>query len=87
VISEDIVAIDEGRRLFFSSVGFLGLALLTADEGDIVCLFFGGEVLYVVRLIDNGHFQYIGEYFVYGLMHGEAMKGLPEQKIEDFALE
>jgi hypothetical protein len=86
LVSEDMVGIDGGRRLFFSSAGFLGLAPLTAGEGDTVCLFLGGKVLYVIRPLADGYFQYIGECFVYGLMHGEAIQGLPEERIKDFVL-
>jgi hypothetical protein len=77
----------KGRRLFLGSSGCLGLAPLATRRGDHVCLFFGGEVLYVIRPVPNGRFTFVGECFVYGLMHGEAMESLPKVRIEDFILE
>ncbi len=75
------------RRLFLGSSGCLGLAPLATRKGDYVCLFLGGEVLYVIRPVLNGHFTFVGECFVYGLMHGEAMEGLSEARVEDFILQ
>ncbi|EXJ69490.1 uncharacterized protein A1O5_07526 [Cladophialophora psammophila CBS 110553] len=79
--------IHNGRRLFLGSSGCLGLAPLATRKGDHVCLLLGGDVLYVIRPALNGRFTFVGECFVYGLMHGEAMESLPEDRVEDFVLE
>ncbi|KAK7539309.1 heterokaryon incompatibility protein-domain-containing protein [Phyllosticta citribraziliensis] len=57
-------------------------------EGDIVCIFSGGAVPYIVRKIpgDEGKCCFIGEAFVGDIMAGEAMKGLEEKDLQDFCL-
>lgn len=52
--------------------------------GDEICVFQGGEVPFVVRRLQNGHFKLIGECYVNGVMDGEAIEGddLVTQTIE-----
>jgi len=40
----------------------------------VFCIFFGGRVLYVIRSRENGHYEFIGECYVHGVMDGEAVK-------------
>jgi len=73
------------RRFCATSGGRLGQVPRGAAVGDLICIFYGGSVLYVIRPVDNGFFTFVGECYVHGLMDGEAMEieGLKEQ---EFAL-
>ncbi|KAK8172581.1 heterokaryon incompatibility protein-domain-containing protein [Phyllosticta citrichinensis] len=57
-------------------------------KGDMVCIFSGGAVPYLVRKVpgDEGKCWFIGEAFVEDIMAGEAMKGLEEKDLQDFRL-
>jgi len=73
------------RSFFVSSSGFIGLAPLSAVSGDILCLFLGSRTPFVIRQVE-GHYTLLGECYIYGLMHGEGMEDLPEEKIVDIEL-
>ncbi|MCJ1411213.1 hypothetical protein MMC19_005301 [Ptychographa xylographoides] len=77
-----------GRRFFWTTEGYMGMGPAGAQVGDRVCLFFGGQVLYVVRdLEDQGWYRFVGECYVHGLMDGEAMEGRDvEEETEEFML-
>lgn len=68
----DIKATTFGRRLFLTSRGYLGLGPASAEVNDEVCLFSGGQVLYVVRKSKGDRFEFVGECYVHDLMDGEA---------------
>ncbi|CAH0047765.1 unnamed protein product [Clonostachys solani] len=64
------------RRPFLTSTGFLGLGPSHMQEGDEVCIFYGGKTPYMVRPEKDGEgYGLVGETFLYGVMHGEALKG------------
>ncbi|KAH6663199.1 heterokaryon incompatibility protein-domain-containing protein [Halenospora varia] len=76
------------RSLFWSHDGYLGLGPTDVKPGDRVCIFFGGEVLYLLRFIrETSHF--IGECYVHGLMDGEAYALLDDgsHTVETFVIE
>jgi hypothetical protein len=60
------------RRLFMTRRGFMRLGPAATEIGDEVCLFSGGQVLYVVRSREEGRFDFVGECYAHGLMDGEA---------------
>lgn len=76
------------RRLFTSHKGYLGMAPEEAQEGDLICILLGGEVLFVLRMDDEGHFYLIGECYVHCIMDGEAMREVEEGRIslQDFVI-
>jgi hypothetical protein len=73
-----------GTRLFItdSPVAALGTGLDGTRVGDIVCVLFGSAVPLVLRKVGNqGHYKLIGECYVAGIMHGEALDmGLEERE-------
>lgn len=75
-----------GRAFFVSTTGFMGLVPKDAVPGDEVFIFLGADVPFVVRKLQNGFFKFLGECYVYGLMHGEAMEGLAEEKKKEIIL-
>ena len=56
----------------------------TAVEDEIYI--FGMDTPVTIRRLDSGLYRFIGECFVYGLMGGEAMQGLPEDRITEIVL-
>lgn len=50
------------RRIFSSQKGYMGMAPEEAREGDIICGLLGGEVPFVLRMNDDGHYYFIGEF-------------------------
>jgi hypothetical protein len=63
------------RRLFTTNAVLLGFGLEGVSVGDVVCVLTGCKYPYVLRQVGNkGHYKLIGEYYVPGLMYGEAME-------------
>lgn len=51
-----------GRRQFVMENGYIGLGPAAMQNGDILCVLFGGSVPYVLRATDtNGLYRVIGE--------------------------
>ena len=66
------------RRFFISSNqhGWMGLAPFTAQNGDQVAVFRGGNVPYIIRRHgdpEKKEWTYIGNAYVHGAMDGEAL--------------
>jgi hypothetical protein len=77
-----------GRRFMWTEDGKMGLVPAAAEVNDKICVFFGGQVLYIIREVDEGKHEFIGECYVHGLMDGEALDplGCYEERAEDFVL-
>ena len=58
------IRVHDGRRLFRSSDGGLGLAPPRAKPGDVIYVFLGGDVPYVLRKpeAENVEYQFVGEW-------------------------
>ncbi|VTO88525.1 unnamed protein product [Fusarium graminearum] len=68
------------RRLFLTrDLSYIGLGPKTMEEGDIICVLFGGATPFVLRR-SGECYRFIGECYVYDLMNGEAMDGLASGK-------
>jgi len=68
-----IVIATAGRKLFRTRTGMTGLGPSTLMSGDCVCVLFGGATPYVLRRVGR-HFMFLGESYVYGIMHGESLE-------------
>lgn len=62
------------RRLFTTRGGFMGTGPRSLRAGDEVWILHRGGLPFVLRPLSNGNYQLIGETFVYGVMHGEAVE-------------
>lgn len=71
------------RRPFISTSGLVGLAPSHVEVGDMICIFLGGHVPYLLRKCGEGY-TLVGEAYVHGIMHGECVTG--HLKIERFTL-
>lgn len=68
------------RRPFITAAGLIGLGPSHMDEGDEVCILYGGKIPYLVRPRQGAECILIGEAFVHGCMYGEALRGNIEEK-------
>jgi hypothetical protein len=76
-----------GRGIFTTEKGYMGLTALGAVVGDLVCVLFGGQVLYVLQE-EDGRYKFSGECYVHGMMDGETMEKFKRGEVEvrDFEL-
>jgi len=73
-----------GRRFSRTTKGRLGSMPKYAELGDKICLFYGGNLPYVIRPRGNGTYRYIGDCYLDGVMYGEAM--VEDRESEVFTL-
>ena len=74
------------RRLFTTSKGYIGLGPSTLREGDLVCVLFGGIVPFTLRQ-EDGVYRLIGESYVHGLMHGEAIEEMRDDQLSEMTFD
>jgi len=60
-------------RPFISSSGFVGVGPIDIEVGDMIYIFLGGLVPYIVRERSSGVYNLVGEAYVHGIMYGEHM--------------
>lgn len=78
---------DQNWRVgFVSTNGFMGMVPKTSLAGDRIVLLLGGTVPFVIREVENGLHELVGECYVFGLMDGEGFEDLVEGRIEDILL-
>ena len=61
------------RRLAYSTKGYMALVSNQAKEDDVLCTFFGGTSLYLLRP-KGDEYLLMGECYVHGLMDGEVLQ-------------
>lgn len=69
--------VGQGRRLFLSADGYLGLGPVGMQTGDVVVYLDSAEVPFILRPLPTGDFTLVGETYVYGLMDRDAKKDDP----------
>ena len=76
------LALSQGRRFFTTLGGYMGIGAPGMRSGDLICVFLGGNVPWVVRQEDY-EYSLVGECYVHGIMEGEIMQtdNLPTQEI------
>jgi hypothetical protein len=69
------------RRFVITERGYLGLAPDQARKGDVVAVLYGGELPMILRPLDQiGEFQLVGESYVHGIMGGEALNIMQNER-------
>jgi Heterokaryon incompatibility protein (HET) len=68
-----MVSAVHNRRFSVTARGRMILAPLDVRCDDLICVLNGGDVPFVLRPIDRGTYQLVGECYVHGLMNGEAI--------------
>jgi len=92
-VSKTIGDIIEYKDMFLTTQGYLGLSQEGFQVSDIVCIFLGGEVPFLLRestSASGGRFQFLSECYVHGVMDGEALSNLEVAKgnhLESFLIE
>ncbi|TVY80786.1 Heterokaryon incompatibility protein 6 OR allele [Lachnellula suecica] len=70
-----------GKKFCRTEKRYLGWVGAEAQPGDIVCIFLGASVPYVLRSENNGFYKLVGECYVHGIMYGETLiAGLPSSQ-------
>lgn len=64
------------RALAVTSKGYYVLGPKIIQNGDIVCVLFGGKMPFCLRPLENGNYHLVGECYVHGLMEGQAIEDL-----------
>jgi hypothetical protein len=76
--------------MFLTERGYLGLGHEGFQIGDVVCVFTGGEVPFLLRESDTPRgemFRLLSECYIHGVMDGEVMKSPQSKRIERFEIE
>ncbi|RBQ73497.1 hypothetical protein FVER14953_03371 [Fusarium verticillioides] len=67
----------QGKRPFLTEMGYLGMGPMEGKSGDVVAVFCGGRIPFVLRPVEGlselGKFVYIGEAYCDGVMDGEVI--------------
>jgi hypothetical protein len=43
-------------------------------QGDVVCVLIGADIPYILRPIDKGRYQFLGECYLHGVMYGKTVE-------------
>lgn len=68
------ICASEGRRLFATDRGYIGLGPPEMQKGDHVYILSGGEVPYLLRPVSGPRprtFELVGDCYLHGIMYGE----------------
>lgn len=68
----------DGRSFICTQKGHYGLAPCIVKPGDVVCIFFGAAVPFVLRRADTAKpnlYKLVGECYIHNLMRGKALRG------------
>jgi hypothetical protein len=71
-----------GRRFCVTAKGFMGMVPPGARVGDLVCIFLGAQVPFLLRMVEAERFELVGEAYFHGMMDGEMMG----EEVRDFVL-
>lgn len=74
------------RRLFLTSKGFLGVGAQELRTGDSIWILPGSGVPFVLRKLESGNHQLIGDAYVHGIMQGEVVDS-EDWRLQDLKLE
>ena len=75
----------QSRRFATTSNGYIGLVPACSEIGDVVYLFSGFSIPFVLRDRQNGHFVLVGDAYVHGIMEGEFWREGNVKWLDDWA--
>ncbi|CEF76475.1 hypothetical protein FGSG_13424 [Fusarium graminearum PH-1] len=94
IFDQHVMRATARRRFFVSKNGYIGLAPPDTQVGDMICVFAGGKIPFIIRNLekgkepsnDTGEFELecslVGDAYVHGLMDGEAVQMIDEKAKE-----
>ncbi|KAK6713535.1 hypothetical protein SNK04_004500 [Fusarium graminearum] len=94
IFDQHVIRATARRRFFVSKNGYIGLAPPDTQVGDMICVFAGGKIPFIIRNLekgkepsnDTGEFELecslVGDAYVHGLMDGEAVQMIDEKAKE-----
>lgn len=59
----------------------IGLCPWTARKGDFIVILDGAHVPYLLRPVDSGYYELVGECFVERMMYGKLLNKLPKSEV------
>lgn len=59
----------QGRRLFTTGGGYMGLGPPSTRSGDVICILLGAKVPCVLRPVGKGQWRFVGECYLHGAMY------------------
>jgi hypothetical protein len=68
------------RRFFETERGLFGWAMDGVQEGDELCVFYGGKYPFVISSVEDGKYRIVGDCYIHGFMDGEALSEDFEEK-------
>jgi hypothetical protein len=74
VFTNSVLKFTTARNMCVTADGYLGRVPRGSEVGDKICILFGGSVSFVLRDTGDGHFIFIGECCIHGIMDGEAIQ-------------
>jgi hypothetical protein len=75
------------RRLFVTQEGYFGCGAQTLAVDDEVWILGGADTPMVLRKLPSGGYRLIGEAYVHGVMHGEAVASMTQAQLQKIVLE
>ncbi|KAA8566126.1 hypothetical protein EYC84_008729 [Monilinia fructicola] len=79
-LEKEIEAANDARSLFRTQKGYLGIGAQSLCPFDEVWLFAGAAVPFILRRCQDQCFELVGEAYLHGVMHGEALEWEHELK-------
>ncbi|QSZ33465.1 hypothetical protein DSL72_005033 [Monilinia vaccinii-corymbosi] len=73
-LEREIEAANDARSLFRTGKGYLGIGAQSLCPSDEVWLFAGAAVPFILRRRQDEFYELVGEAYLHGVMHGEALE-------------
>lgn len=71
------------KSFFLTDDGHIGIGPRIARLEDVVCVFFGHRIPYLLRPTSDGRFLFLGPCYVHEMMHGQAIEGMNARKYKE----
>jgi hypothetical protein len=87
-LSLQIRRLSQSKTFFCTQGGRIGLGPISTQPGDQICIFYKGFTPFIIHPKPElgSKYQFIGDSYTYGLMHGEALQSETRCPDETFVL-
>lgn len=72
------------RAFAITNSGYIGLLPEATKQGDLVCVFHGGRIPFVLRQRRDGYYHFVGEAYVHEIMNGEGVRRARPGDVKEF---